>query len=158
MRSLLERSTVAQDFLSEAATPQGTLDETTLADSRGRRRHADRSVPNAGLHRHTNGNWGCAASNWVWGSVAADDAYKGSDGTDQPPINDIEGYHWGTPDAETYLNNNGRSSMKASSGPTRRYACSRRYRRQARVNSRPTDAKGIEGEATFLRAHYHFEA
>ena len=30
------------------------------------------------------GNWGTAASNWVWGSVTSDDAYKGSESTDQP--------------------------------------------------------------------------
>ena len=41
----------------------------------------------------------------MWASVAGDDSYKGSNGTDQPPINDIEAYHWGTGDADSYLNN-----------------------------------------------------
>src|SRR5687767_15826627 len=34
--------------------------------------------------------WGNAASNWVFGSVAADDAYKGSTPTDQADIVPIE--------------------------------------------------------------------
>ena len=46
------------------------------------------------------GGWGNAASNWVWGSVTSDDAYKGSEASDQPPINDVEAYQWGTADVE----------------------------------------------------------
>ena len=33
--------------------------------------------------------WGGSVTNWVWGSVASDDAYKGSTSSDQQPINDI---------------------------------------------------------------------
>src|SRR5437763_16577978 len=39
----------------------------------------------------TNGNtWGSAASNWAFGSVAADDSYKGSTPSDQGDIVPIE--------------------------------------------------------------------
>src|SRR6266542_969410 len=93
-----------KDFLSNAATPQGTLNEGTLANRVGVEGTLIGAYRTLDCTNATRANWGCAASNWVWGTVAADDAYKGSDGTDQPPINDIEGYHWGTPDAETYLN------------------------------------------------------
>jgi hypothetical protein len=94
----------------------------------------------------------------VWGTVAADDAYKGSDGTDQPPINAIEGYHWGTPDAETYLNN---KWIIVYEGVVRANSTLRLLKQV--VAAKPgtfsaADAKGIEGEATFLRAYYHFEA
>lgn len=34
--------------------------------------------------------WGGSITNWVWGSVASDDAYKGSTSSDQQTINDIE--------------------------------------------------------------------
>ena len=44
-----------------------------------------------------------AASNWVWGSATSDDAYKGSEATDQPAITDIEMYIWSTGAAEDYL-------------------------------------------------------
>lgn len=48
--------------------------------------------------------WPTTVSNWVWGSVRADDAYKGSNAGDQALINDIAG-HFLTAD-NTYLNSN----------------------------------------------------
>ena len=36
------------------------------------------------------GGWGGAGSNWIFGSVASDDAYKGSEPGDQGPTTDIE--------------------------------------------------------------------
>jgi hypothetical protein len=35
-------------------------------------------------------SWGASIQNWTYGSVASDDAYKGSEKTDQIPINEIE--------------------------------------------------------------------
>ena len=35
-------------------------------------------------------SWGASIQNWTYGSVASDDAYKGSEVTDQVPVNDIE--------------------------------------------------------------------
>ena len=77
------------NFLESNATPQGTLDEGTLSTKSGVEgtliaAYRALDCPAAG------GSWGCAASNWVWGSVAGDDSYKGSTSSDQPPINDIE--------------------------------------------------------------------
>jgi hypothetical protein len=37
--------------------------------------------------------WSSTVSNWVWGSVQADDAYKGSNFGDQANINDIAGHY-----------------------------------------------------------------
>ena len=144
-------------FLTDASTPQGTLDEGTLATKDG----VEGSL--IGAYRAldcTNavGAWGCAASNWVWGSVAADDSYKGSDGGDQPPINDIEGYHWGTGDAESYLN---QKWTIVYEGVVRANATIRLLKKVQASNPgalSAADAAGIEGEALFLRAHYHFEA
>ena len=93
-----------KDFLSTAAEPQGTLDQTTLANRTGVEGSLIAAYRTLDCTDATSGNWGCAVSNWVFGSVAADDSYKGSSSTDQPPINDIEGYHWGTPSADQYLN------------------------------------------------------
>ncbi len=94
-----------KDFLNSAASPQGTLNEQSLANANGVEGTLVAAYRPLDCTSATNGNWGCAASNWVWGTVAADDAYKGSNATDQPPINDVEAYHWGTPDADSYLNN-----------------------------------------------------
>ena len=38
-------------------------------------------------------DWQGAADNWVYGSVASDDAYKGSNAGDQPEISVIEAYN-----------------------------------------------------------------
>jgi hypothetical protein len=145
------------DFLSASATPQGTLDEGTLANRAG----VEATL--IGAYRPldcttSSGLWGCAASNWVWGSVASDDSYKGSTGSDQPPINDIEGYHWGSAKAEDYLN---QKWSHVYEGVVRSNAALRLLHQV--VTSRPgefstAEANGIEGEALFLRAHYHFEA
>jgi len=147
-----------KDFLSAASEPQGTLNEQTLANRAGVEGSLIAAYRALDCMGSTFGNWGCAASNWVFGSVASDDSYKGSDGLDQPPINDIEGYHWGTPAAATYLN---RKWAQVYEGVVRSNSTLRLLKKV--IASSPTefsaaDAKSIEGEAIFLRAHYHFEA
>jgi hypothetical protein len=146
-----------KDFLSTASEPQGTLDQTTLANRTG----VEGSLIAA--YRTLDctdavGAWGCAASNWTFGSVAADDSYKGSDGLDQPPINDLEGYHWGTPSADIYLN---QKWVIVYEGIVRANSTLRLLKQV--VASSPTEystteAAQVAGEAIFLRAHYHFEA
>ncbi len=94
-----------KNFLTDAAKPDGTLNSQSLANKAGVEGTLIAAYRPLDCTGNTNSNWGCSASNWVWASVAGDDSYKGSNGTDQPPINDIEAYHWGTADAESYLNN-----------------------------------------------------
>ncbi len=147
-----------KDFLSAASEPQGTLNQQTLANRAGVEGSLIAAYRTLDCTGATNGNWGCAASNWVWGGVASDDAYKGSSATDQPPINDIEGYHWGTQNASDYLNNKWTIVYE---GVVRSNSTLRLLKQV--LASSPTefsaaDAKGIAGEAIFLRAHYHFEA
>jgi starch-binding outer membrane protein, SusD/RagB family len=147
-----------KDFLSAASEPQGTLNQQTLANRAGVEGSLIAAYRTLDCTGATNGNWGCAASNWVWGGVTSDDAYKGSSGIDQPPINDIEGYHWGTQNASDYLNNKWTIVYE---GVVRSNSTLRLLKQV--LSSSPSefstqDAKGIEGEAIFLRAHYHFEA
>src|SRR4029079_14476594 len=94
-----------KNFLTDASAPQGTLDQGTLATASGVEGTLIAAYRTLDCTHSTDGTCGCAASNWVWGTVAADAAYKGSTLDDQPPINDVEGYHWGTPTASGYLNN-----------------------------------------------------
>ena len=146
------------DFLENASAPQGGLDEGTLATRTGVEGSLIAAYRALDCTTSTNANWGCAASNWVWGSVASDDSYKGSDGPDQPPINDIEGYHWGTANAESYLNTKWRQVYE---GIVRANATIRLLRSVVAASPgelTAADAAGVEGEALFLRAHYHFEA
>jgi hypothetical protein len=147
-----------KDFLSTASEPQGTLDATTLANRTGVEGSLIAAYRTLDCTDATSGNWGCAVSNWVFGSVAADDSYKGSSSTDQPPINDIEGYHWGTPSADTYLN---QKWVIVYEGVVRANSTLRLLKQVVAASPTeysPTEANQVAGEAIFLRAHYHFEA
>src|SRR6266852_5902551 len=92
-----------KDFLNTPA--QGTLDQTPLQTKAGVEATLIAAYRALDCTNSTNSNWGCAASNWVWGSVPSDDAYKGSEPTDQPGATDIELYNWTTGSAEDYLDN-----------------------------------------------------
>lgn len=146
-----------KDFLSSNATPQGTLDSGTLSNASG----VEGTL--IGAYRtldctNNSSAWGCAASNWVWGSVAGDDSYKGSTNADQPAINDIEGYHWSAPHGQDYID--AKWSI-AYEGVARANSTIRLLKQVVASNPgafSAADAAGIQGEALFLRAHYHFEA
>jgi hypothetical protein len=153
-----------KDFLNTASEPQGALDAKTLSNPIGIEGSLIGAYRALDCTVNTSSNWGCAASNWVFGSVASDDSYKGSDGLDQPPINDIEGYHWGTPAAGDYLN---AKWVQSYEGVVRSNSTLRLLNQVLTAN--PTafvtsssdgvaDVRSITGEALFLRAHYHFEA
>src|SRR6267378_2829684 len=104
------------------------------------------------------GSWGCAASNWTFGDITSDDAYKGSEATDQPGATQIELYNWTTGQAPDYLDQKWSTVYEG----VVRANSTLRLLEQVRT-AKPgeiTDAvaKSIAGEALFLRAHYHFEA
>jgi hypothetical protein len=144
------------DFLD--TPPQGTLNEQTLANRAGVEGTLIAAYRVLDWNSGVGGAWGTAASNWVWGSVTSDDAYKGSEASDQPNITDIELYNWTTGAAETYLNDKWRGVYE---GVVRSNATIRLL--NTVVENTPAefsqaDQDGIRGEALFLRAHYHFEA
>ncbi len=144
-----------EDFLN--APPQGSLDEVTLANESG----VEATL--IGAYKMLGGwaegfwpGWGAASSNWPFGSVAADDAYKGSENVDQPDIEDLEYYTWGLQGAHNYLNDKWRSVYE---GVVRSNATIRLLNSVQDSNNPIADnaANSIRGEAIFLRAHYHFE-
>ena len=147
-----------QDFLERASAPQGTLDEGTLANRTGVEGTLIAAYRSLDWNTGVGGAWGSAASNWVWGSATSDDAYKGSEASDQPPINDIEAYQWATADAESYLNDKWRGSYEGVVRSNATIRLLKRVRAEIPGEISDADARGIEGEALFLRAHYHFEA
>jgi starch-binding outer membrane protein, SusD/RagB family len=147
-----------KDFLTSNSAPQGTLNEQTLSNSAGVEGTLIAAYRTLDCTDATSANWGCAASNWVWSSVASDDSYKGSNGTDQPPINDIEAYHLGTPDAESYLNNKWQAVYEGVVRSNSAIRLLNEVKASSPSAFTAADASGIEGEAIFLRAYYHFEA
>jgi len=97
-----------------------------------------------------NSGWGSAADNWVYGSVAADDAYKGSTTDDQSDI--ILIFQWNTLPTNSYT----LSKMDAEYDAIQRCNAVIRTMRVA-TGLTPTDTTEFRAEALFLRAFYHFE-
>jgi len=144
-----------KDFLEQPA--QGTVDEATLATRNGVEGSLTAAYRSLDCSS-SSGSWGCAASNWVWGSVPSDDAYKGSNLGDQQPINTIETYFWSVGEADSYINQKWSQVYEGVSraNATLRLLAKVRAEKPGEISN--ADAAGIRGEALFLRAHYHFEA
>jgi hypothetical protein len=139
------------DFLNVA--PQGALDEGTLSNQAGVEGTLIAAYRALDWNNAVGGGWGGAASNWVWGSVASDDAHKGSYNGDINAIQDIELHNWGSGIAEGYLDDKWRTVYE---GVVRSNATLRLLSKVGGISA--SDAASIRGEALFLRAHYHFEA
>jgi starch-binding outer membrane protein, SusD/RagB family len=145
-----------KDFLN--TTPQGVLNEDALATPDGVEGLLIAAYRSLDCSSSSAGSWGCAASNWVWGSVTSGDAHKGSEAGDQQPIFEIETYLWGVGDVQDYLN---QKWSQAYEGVSRANATLRLLDKviaKGAMDSASSQALGIRGEAIFLRAHYHFEA
>lgn len=94
--------------------------------------------------------WASAVSNWVWGSVCSDDAYKGSDAGDQSPINDLERYQPLT--TNSYVAGRWRTYYDGVS------RCNDALKMMAKAQGLTDEyQKSIRAQALFLRAWYHFE-
>jgi hypothetical protein len=147
-----------KDFLTNNAAPQGTLNDQTLMTAAGVEGTLIAAYRALDCNYQTAANWGCAVSDWVFGSVASDDAYEGSQPGDQPGIEQIELFHWSAPDAESYLSDKWKAAYDgvARSNATLRLLGSVQASNPSALPA--TDATGIRGEAMFLRAHYQFEA
>src|SRR5256885_8744545 len=61
----------------------------------------------------TNADWGCAASDWAFGSVPSDEAYKGSEASDQPGVTDLELNNWTTGSADDYRSEEHTSELQS---------------------------------------------
>jgi tetratricopeptide (TPR) repeat protein len=143
-----------KDFLN--TPPQGTLDEAALLSKVG----AEGSL--IATYRVLDctplvGAWGCAASNWPFGDITSDDAYKGSEASDQPQATQVELYAWNTDQAGEYLEQKWQAMYE---GVVRANSTIRLV--DQLVLAKPfeltaAERDGIKGEALFLRAHYHFE-
>jgi hypothetical protein len=96
-------------------------------------------------------SWGSAASNWVFGSVAGGDSYKGSTPSDQGDIVPIETWAYNT--NNPYFNQKWQAV----------YDGAQRANEVLRILPKVADLadstkKQMAAEAYFLRAHFHFEA
>jgi starch-binding outer membrane protein, SusD/RagB family len=95
--------------------------------------------------------WGTAGSNWIFGSVTSDDAYKGSELGDQGEILQIQLFQWDP--QNVYFNNKFTTLYE---GVSRANSTINILAKATDVSD--ADRSRIQGEALFLRAHYHFDA
>jgi hypothetical protein len=90
------------------------------------------------------------ADNWVYGSVASDDAYKGTDAGDQPPISFIEQHN--IQSDNIYFRGKWRGMYDGIA------RCNDVLQILPEVTDLTDGEKAqIAAEAKFLRGHYHFE-
>jgi tetratricopeptide (TPR) repeat protein len=94
--------------------------------------------------------WQSAGSNWVYGSICGNDAYKGTDAGDQADINSIERFE--------PLPNNGYFIVvwRHLYDAIGRSNDAIRFANEAKDMSQ-ADKTRLIAEARFLRGHYHFE-
>jgi len=144
-----------KNFLDTPA--QGSLDENALATKDGVEGALIAAYRSLDCNNATNGNWGCAASNWAFGSITSEDAYKGSTFTDQYQAQNVELYNWAGDQAQDYIDRKWASMYE---GVVRANATIRLLEKVSQLKPGEishADSMAIKGEALFLRAHYHFE-
>jgi starch-binding outer membrane protein, SusD/RagB family len=150
---LLVSISCSDDFLN--VQPLGVLSEANLANKTGV------NLVLTGAYSLLDGvqtnvgspfpDWTGSADNWVYGSVAADDAYKGTNAGDQPEISLIETFKH-TADLIHF-----RGKWRAV------YDGVARSNDVIQLVAKATDMTDAEktqviAQARFLRGHYHFEA
>jgi starch-binding outer membrane protein, SusD/RagB family len=127
--------------------PVGVYDEATLTNQKG----VEGMLVNA--YATLDGRqlvWYGSVVNWVWGSITAEDAYKGSDPTDQQDLNSIEDFQV-LPNNPVLLN----KWQAAYDGIGRANQVLRSLKKLTDITAE--DAKRIEGEARFIRGIQHLE-
>jgi starch-binding outer membrane protein, SusD/RagB family len=147
-----------ESFLTDAAAPQGVLDGSVLSNAAGVEGNLIATYRVLDWTTSLGAGQAAAASNWVWGSVLSDDAYKGSDATDFTAITDAEKYQWSAPGADGILNDKWKQVYEGVSRANATINLLKQVVENAPAALSAADQAGIEGEATFLRAHYMFEA
>jgi len=137
---------------------QGTVEVASLETKAGVEGSLIAAYRSLDCSSSSAGSWGCAASNWVWGSVPSGDAHKGSNAGDQQPINDIETFSWAVGEAEGYLNQKWSQAYEGVFRANETLNLLNSVQTLKPLEIPTSDANSIKGEALFLRAHYHFEA
>jgi hypothetical protein len=98
-------------------------------------------------------NWHAAVSNWVYGGVVSDDAYKGTDAGDQPEQSFLEQYLWVSDNIHL------RGKWQHSYDGIARCNEVIIMANDPEVKDMTPDEKTqVIAQARFLRGHYHFEA
>ncbi|MDR0792876.1 MAG: RagB/SusD family nutrient uptake outer membrane protein [Chitinophagaceae bacterium] len=131
--------------------PQGSLSPEVIANKAG--------VYNllVGAYHALNGQntgsgnaWSSSPDNWIYGSLAGGDAHKGSDGSDQPPMNSIA--TWSIDPSNAFMQDKWRAMYEgvARSNAVIIYT-------GLATDMTAADKTLMLSEAHFLRGHFYFE-
>ena len=143
----------SEDFLTKE--PPGSTSENVFYDATG----IDALL--IGTYAMVSGSslwdisWGASIQNWTYGSAASDDAYKGSEITDQTPVNDIE--HWVVQSTNNYPADKWKWAF--GMGIDRANKTIRVINQTEEAGTITADqASQFRAQARFLRALFYFEA
>jgi hypothetical protein len=148
---ILVLTACGEKFLDK--NPKGVLFDENLANEEG----IESLLIGAYGSLHGNVNemwWTSPGSNWIFGSLFADDAYKGSEDGDQPDLNDIETFML-SPTNPYY-----ETRWKSLYDGIARCNHTLQIINLALVNKSISESLSIQfrAEALFLRAYFHLEA
>ena len=100
-------------------------------------------------------DWGASVSNWIYGSAGSDDAYKGSEETDQATANPVE--KWEVIPTNGYISQKWRWAIGVGADRTNKtLRILKITEEQGGISA--AAANRMRAEARFLRAFYYFEA
>jgi starch-binding outer membrane protein, SusD/RagB family len=145
-------------FLTDAAQAQGVLDSSVLANQAGVEGNLVAAYRSLDWTSQLNASQCAGVSDWCWASVPSDDAYKGTEPSDFTALNDIELFHWDTGLADGTLNDKWKAIYEGVSRANATLNLMAQVVKDKPAEISAADQAGIKGEATFLRAHYMFEA
>ncbi|MEL6274905.1 MAG: RagB/SusD family nutrient uptake outer membrane protein [Bacteroidota bacterium] len=141
----------SEDFLD--TPPQGSLDGAALTQQEGIERVLISAYARVDGWASDWGQsaWGTSGSNWLFGSVASDDAHKGSEPADGPTMGQIELFQWqpSLPEFQAKF-------LVVYDGIRRANETINLLAGNEDIAQEDRDR--ILGEARFLRGHYHMEA
>jgi hypothetical protein len=141
-----------EEFLTKA--PLGSTSENVFYDAKGIDALLIGTyaiVPGSSLWDIS---WGASIQNWTYGSAASDDAYKGSEVTDQVPVNDIE--RWEVQSTNPYPSDKWKLGL--GMGVDRANKTLKVILATEEAGTITADqANQFKAEARFLRALFYFE-
>ncbi len=141
------------DFLKKE--PLGVVGDSQLANNKGLNALLIAAYAQLdGLGHSSSGTWPGGASNFIWGSIASDNAYKGTDATDQVPMTEIERYVH-TP-LTSYMDQEWRGLYDGVSRTNDVIKVAAVALEAGTISQ--ADHDEYVAEARFLRGYYHFDA
>ena len=143
----------SEDFLTKE--PPGSTSENVFYDAKGIDALLTGTYAMVGGSSLWEISWGASIQNWTYGSAASDDAYKGSEITDQTPVNDIE--HWVVQSTNNYPADKWQWAF--GMGVDRANKTIRVINKSEELGSITTaEADQFRAQTRFLRALFYFEA